>query len=125
MFILIGRTSKVVGKLEFWITLKKISSLMYKDALHHSYHDLFLLFGSQELRTGHLGNSLKRNIVSLINSQTDSNLFQIEFIFRCTRNMFLVFFCFHVSQVFFFKGICTRIVFPIHCWDSELPNLFS
>ena len=50
MFMLIGRTSKVVGKLEFWITLKKISSLMYKEALHHSYHDLFLLFGSQELK---------------------------------------------------------------------------
>ena len=39
--------------------------------------------------------------------------------------MFLGSFCFHVSQVFFFKGICARIVFPIHCWDSELSNLLS
>ena len=29
-FISIGRTSTVVGRLEFWITLKEISSLMYK-----------------------------------------------------------------------------------------------
>ena len=55
-FILIGRTFKVVGRLEFWITLMEISHSCTKEVLHHSYHDLFLLFGSQELRIDHLGN---------------------------------------------------------------------
>ena len=61
----------------------------------------FLLFGSQELRIGHLGNSsqvwshlIETSKVSLINSQTDPNLFLIRVCIQMSQKYVFSFFLF-------------------------------
>ena len=93
----------------------------------------FLLFGSQELRIDHLGNlnqvysHFNISKVSLINFQTDSNIFLVEFIFRCPRNTFLGFFFLFMCRKFlkasalesFFRCIA-GIQNSITCVDKNL-----
>ena len=60
--------------------------------------------------------------MSLINSQTDSNLFFIEFIFRCLMKMFFCFFIFMFCR--FLKVSALESFLLMRCWESDFSNLF-